>query len=229
MIGWEEVQYMKLKLTIILGLMALIVSGTSLQADFIQCGVGVCSGSTFADIINGTELEDQIAASLGNDVAFGNDGPDNIAGQNGNDLLFGGNGSDIVDGGTENDNILAGPDDGLYRQDVFGRDDNDTFYVFASETSTCLNILGGTGQDTVNLIGFGPYSAQYPFGQTGNFNGPILVVDPIAGGNILIWVQDQDDGGNETIHGLPSPNVKVLSQVESGALNCPELHPIFPT
>jgi Ca2+-binding RTX toxin-like protein len=201
--------------------MALVASGASLQAEFIQCLGGPCGGLDNADIINGSDLFDDISGGMGNDVIFGNDGPEFIDGDEGSDILFGGNGSDVIEGSDGNDNLLAGPDDGMYSQYAFGGSDNDSFFAFASETSTCLFIEGFVDQDTVNLIGFGPYSAKQPFGQTGWVEGWILVVDPIAGGNVLILVHKDDDFGTETIHGLPSPNVTILDIDGLEALNCP--------
>lgn len=215
---------MKLKLMVVLGLMALITSGASLQAEFIQCLGNLCFGTDNADIINGSDLYDEIHGLIGNDVIFGNGGPDLIVGFEGADTLFGGKGSDFIVGSDGDDNLLPGPDDGIYSQSAVGHTGNNSFFTFASETSTCLTLYGNPGQDTVNLIGFGPYSAQHPFGQMGWDNGWILVVDPIAGGNVLIRVAENDDSGAETIHGLPSPNVTIIAG-KGEEFGCPDIPP----
>jgi Ca2+-binding RTX toxin-like protein len=217
---------MKLKLLIVIGLMALIASSVSLEADFIQCvGAGGCDGSNFADIINGSILFDVIEGFDGNDLIFGNDGPDTILGFEGLDILFGGNGSDEMGGLDGNDHLLPGPDDGIYSQGARGDEGNDVLYTFASETSTCLFLFGWIGQDTVNLIGYGPYSALHPFGQTGWDTGWVVVTDPILGGNVLIRVEEDNDDGVDVIHGLTTPNVTIMTDQEINTLLCPALHP----
>jgi Ca2+-binding RTX toxin-like protein len=217
---------MKLKLTVLLGVMALIAFSTLLPADFVQCpGESQCDGTANSDIINGSPLFDVIVGELGDDIVFGNDGPDSIYSQDDNDIAFGGNGSDWLDTGEGDDKLLPGPDDGIFHQTAVGGPDNDSFYTFASETSTCLYLAGDDGQDVAHLIGLGPYTAQQPFGQTGWVDGWVLAVDPISGGNILIWVTEDDDSGVETIHGLPSPNVTIIDLDGLSALDCPEYHP----
>jgi hypothetical protein len=76
-----------------------------------------------------------------------------------------------------------------------------------------LFINGGPGNDAVNLIGFGPYSATTPFGIPNVEPGVILTVDPITGGRIFVDVNPNGDGA-ETINGLLMPNPIFLTNQE---------------
>jgi hypothetical protein len=226
--SWEEgIETMKIKLMVVFGLLTLIVSGASLQADWVQCLGGVCPGTNSGDLINGSNEHDHIPAAQGDDVIFGNDGPDRFISSGGNDLLFGGNGSDNLVAEGDNDIVLPGPDDGAFRQFVSGGFGNDSMVTFASETMTCLFYNAGGGVDTATLVGFGPYSAQHPFGQAGFGDAYILEVDPIAGGNVLIYVSELTEFGAETIFGLTSPTPTIIPDTDPIVQNCPPVHPAF--
>jgi hypothetical protein len=73
--------------------------------------------------------------------------------------------------------------------------------------------LGGEGFDVLHLIGFGPYVAEYPFGQPEPIpaNSNLVIQDPIAGGYVIVSLDNDADTDNmERINGLPSPNVTLL-------------------
>jgi hypothetical protein len=97
-----------------------------------------------------------------------------------------------------------------------GSGGNDRFIVFAGEIFGCLTVFGGTGVDEANLIGFGPYSTQKPFGLSNFGDGYVLITDPITNGIIAIYVSEDDDGGIEVINGLSSPNVTIVDEVPEG-------------
>jgi hypothetical protein len=154
---------------------------------------------------------DDIDGGLGDDFISGNDGADDLSGNDGDDLIFGGLGSDYLRGDLGNDILVPGPDgEPNYMQCVDGGGGNDITTVFVSQTTGCLVINDGGGNDLVNLIGFGPYSAQHPFGQTGFADDWVYLVDPIGGGDIFISVDETTDGGIEVINGLLSPNVTIV-------------------
>jgi Ca2+-binding RTX toxin-like protein len=228
----------KLLLIGILSLIGLGLIVAPIQADFIQCdGVNECVGTEFADVINGTPVLDEIGGLDGNDTIFAGDNPiannasvmdkeavgglmfgvsrnflvfiaEPISGGPGNDFISGGPGSDSIYGEAGNDIILAGTDNPTYGQIVEGNDGNDTVHVLVGDVGACLLIYGGSGSDSVNLFGFGPYSAQPPFGLApGWTEGWIHEIDPIAGGDIFIYVVENGDAGTEFINGLLSPNV----------------------
>jgi Ca2+-binding RTX toxin-like protein len=76
------------------------------------------------DVLEGTDLADQISGGQGNDLLLGNDGDDLLAGQSDNDWLYGGDGDDMLSGGTGNDMLTGGPRGGA---------DSDTF-VFGAKS-----------------------------------------------------------------------------------------------
>jgi hypothetical protein len=201
--------------------MALALMASPIQADFVQCdGGGACNGTDNSDIINGNSDANDINANGGSDVAFGNDGEDTLQGDDGNDISFGGAGDDDILGNDGNDIMLPGPDLASDSQQLTsGADGNDTTHVFVGEILGCLSIFDLGGADVANLIGFGPYSAQVPFGQPGFGAGVLVVMDPITNGIIAIAVSENDDTGVETINGLMTPNVTIVNAFPPG---CPD-------
>lgn len=220
---------------LLIGLLTLAASAVSIQADFIQCpgGIGFCDIDTGvtdnADLINGTSGTDLVEALGGNDLVFGQGEVDRIDGDSGDDVIFGGPGSDTILGDTGNDILLPGPDSSDVFQLAFGDEGNDTLNVLASETQNCLLIEGGAGFDEVNLIGFGPYSADSPYGQPGFGTGYIRIVDPIAGGRIFILVEENGANHVERVNGLLSPNVTIISDGEfTDEIETTDPCPMFP-
>ena len=108
--------------------------------------------------------------------------------------------------------IFIGLGDNLLQVD----EGNDTFNVFAGEILGCLSIESGEGLDVLNLIGFGPYSATAPFGQTGFGAAFVQIFDPITGGQIVVEVSENDDTGAEIINGLLSPNPTIVDTLPEG-------------
>jgi Ca2+-binding RTX toxin-like protein len=212
----------------VFGFLALGLNASQLEANFVQCPViggpcGNAEGTTInADVINGSATVDEIAGDGGNDLVFGHEGNDSLFGNLDDDVLFGGLGSDYVDGGHGNDILFAGPDDGVFRQDIWGDLGQDTANVLVGETTTCLFIANFSGEDSVNLLGFGPYTATKPFGQPGFVDGFIYLVDPISGGGIFIYVSEANDEGTETINGLLSPNATIVPTDDPIVEACPE-------
>ena len=84
--------------------------------------------------ITGTNRDDTLVGTAGNDVICGGNGDDTIDGMGGNDVLIGGNGRDTLMGGAGNDLLLGGNG----KDHVEGGDGND-------------NLQGGNGQD--DLVG----------------------------------------------------------------------------
>ena len=94
------------------------------------------------DLLNGTDI--------GNDI-YGGDGNDTINGLGGDDTLVGGNGDDRLDGGAGNDFIVAGTGDdvasgGDGRDVINGFDGADTLDGGAGND----RLFGGNGDDTLN-------------------------------------------------------------------------------
>ena len=94
------------------------------------------------DPIEGTDGDDVLTGSEGNDLLIGHDGDDTLEGNGGNDRLSGGGGSDTLDGGSGND-VLTGSSG----SDILdGGEGNDVL----SGDSWSDVIYGNTGDDTVN-------------------------------------------------------------------------------
>jgi hypothetical protein len=210
------------KLLLITILLSSIFTLTS-QADFFLCILN-CFGSEKDDFMQGSNDDDEIIGGFGSDLIFGADGRDLVAGQQDDDILFGGMGSDMVLGEQGNDTIFPGPDDMYELQIAGGGIGNDTFYVFAGETVNCQFIVGDIDFDELFLIGFGPYSAEFPYGATGPIEtgSNIIIQDPIAGGFLFVSISD-NDSNMERIYGLTSPNVSILNTDETdefSSMNC---------
>ena len=94
------------------------------------------NGTPGDDVIVGLGGRDRIAGGAGNDLICGGEGIDIIKGQRGRDRIFGGPGKDRVFGNSGRDVVDGGPG----RDKVFGGGGLDT-------------ITGGPGNDIVNVFG----------------------------------------------------------------------------
>ena len=65
-------------------------------------------GTDEDDVIVGTDGNDQINGNSGDDIICGLNGTDNINGNNGNDIIFGGDGNDQINGNNDDDVLCAG-------------------------------------------------------------------------------------------------------------------------
>jgi Ca2+-binding RTX toxin-like protein len=139
------------------------------------------------DLVNGFGGNDDIQAGAGSDVAEGQDGDDTIAGEAGNDTVGGGFGADSLVGGDGDDA-------------VFGDEGNDTLSGDAGKDL----ILGGTGDDSLD----GGAGDDIVVGQDGNdtahlgaghdqFSGAGASETVPDTGNDLVFGED----GNDTIVG----------------------------
>jgi Ca2+-binding RTX toxin-like protein len=65
----------------------------------LVCTGEYCTGSNANELILGTTGDDSINGKNGDDCIVGGDGNDMLNGDNGNDVLVGGSGTDTLDGG----------------------------------------------------------------------------------------------------------------------------------
>lgn len=114
-------------------------------------------GSNFQDRLFGSIGNNVIRGNSGNDRVFGQDGDDHLFGDDGNDSIFGGNGQDVLIGGNGDDSTTGAAGDdkllgGAGNDTQYGGDGadtldggpgNDTQYGGAGNDS----ILGGPGND----------------------------------------------------------------------------------
>lgn len=155
-------------------------------------------GTSGADEIEGSGLNEYVSGGLGNDTLWGQDGTDTLLGGDGDDILnggattsdlrdviYGGNGNDSADGGYGNDELRgdAGNDTliGSYGADtVIGGDDDDVLTAQAWGDV----LFGGNGNDFIN----GGYGYDRANGGTGADRFYHLGV----AGHGSDWVQDYD-------------------------------------
>jgi Ca2+-binding RTX toxin-like protein len=116
-------------------------------------------GTNGNDLIFGFEGNDKIDASNGDDCIIGGPGNDKLDGSNGNDVILGNEGNDTLDGSNGNDKMYGGEGndvfDGSNGDDYmiggFGNDrfdaSNGNDYVEGNEGDD--NMLGGNGNDTL--------------------------------------------------------------------------------
>ncbi|UKP00637.1 beta strand repeat-containing protein [Nostoc sp. UHCC 0870] len=110
------------------------------------------NGTNKNDILSGTPGNDTISGRNGNDAISGGEGDDTISGDNGNDILIGGGGNDILTGDNGND-ILTGGDGndiltgGSGKDILIGGDGNDI--LTGGDGKDILT--GGAGNDTFIL------------------------------------------------------------------------------
>ncbi|MGL4491143.1 MAG: calcium-binding protein [Rhizobiaceae bacterium] len=145
-------------------------------------------GSDFADILVGSNGENQFFASQGNDTIYGLNGDDNIQAGFGDDVLYGGNGTDFLVGQQGNDNIYGGADaDFLYGEDGF----DNARYDFA--TSAVYARLDGVAGASGEAIGDTFDSIEGIIGSA--FND--IFVGSSTGAEYLLG-----QGGNDVLYGL---------------------------
>ncbi|MEE9416556.1 MAG: matrixin family metalloprotease, partial [Acidimicrobiales bacterium] len=102
-------------------------------------GTATCNG--VAVTIAGTNGNDILVGSAGDDVILGRSGNDTIYGNGGNDIICGSTGSDTIFGGEGDDTIMGDGGDDVLR----GGDGNDLVYGGSGDD----NIKTGKGDDTI--------------------------------------------------------------------------------
>ena len=71
------------------------------------CGGGSCSGTNADELILGTAGDDEIDGKNGMDCIVGGGGNDNLNGGNDDDILIGNDGNDVLDGGPKKDSDVC--------------------------------------------------------------------------------------------------------------------------
>lgn len=94
----------------------------------------------FSKTIIGTNGDDNLKGSAGNDLIFARDGNDTVDGGAGSDCIVGGEGNDTLSGGTGDDVILGGNGD----DNLSGSSGNDSLFG----GSGINNLNGGSGMDS---------------------------------------------------------------------------------
>ncbi len=134
----------------------------------------------------GSNGNDTVASSNGNDMLVGGSGNDELSSYGGNDILIGGTGSDTIYGGDDNDVLLGGFGNdtligGSGDDTLIGGGNNDT-YVFSS-ADTKVNgdtIIDSTGDDGIIVDGVVLLgSAVEDVNNAGQFNLSVGGIDAV--------------------------------------------------
>lgn len=104
-------------------------------------------GTSQADSITGSELNNQLEGGAGNDFIFGAGGNDALIGGSGNDTLDGGIGNDLLGGGTDNDLLLGGSGSDA----LLGEAGNDVLNGYGFTLGEVDTLSGGSGRDSFVL------------------------------------------------------------------------------
>ncbi|MGQ7793183.1 M10 family metallopeptidase C-terminal domain-containing protein [Faunimonas sp. B44] len=156
-------------------------------------------GTQGNDTITGSSGDNVLSGHTGNDTIYGGIGNDTLNGGDGNDLLYGGFGTDTVNGGAGDDVIYVL--DGEFGDDVDGGAGTDT-YNFASFANYYVVINLGAGTSQVYSSGGAAFGPQNTVANIENVTGGALndIITGSSGNNILMGGAGNDvlDGGSGT-------------------------------
>jgi fibro-slime domain-containing protein len=105
----------------------------------LYCGL---PESSYDKVIRGTNGNDNLVGTNGNDLIFGYGGHDKIEGLKGNDCIFGGDGDDKINANHGDDTVFGG--NGYDK--IYGNDGNDKLYGENGNDK----IYGGNGNDYID-------------------------------------------------------------------------------
>lgn len=198
--------------------------------------------------INGTNGNDVLLGTLGDDIINGGNGNDYLYGDEGNDTLNGGGGDDTLDGWTGNDTLNGGNGNdtllGWYGNDVLnggsgndtlaGEFDDDTLdggsgkdFLSGGDGNDTLDggsdsdtLYGGEGNDT--LKGGSDGAVDYLYGEAGNDK-----LDGGSGSDVLAGGAGNDDiqggSGDDVISGDDSASAFGENLVVNGSFEDPAI------
>jgi signal peptidase I len=155
-----------------------------------------CAGTTFSQVIVGTEGNDVIHAGNwgalvfglgGDDIIFGGNSKDCLVGGGGNDTLVGGNGKDVLLGGEGNDTLHGGGDGdviqgGNGKDLIDGGDGIDACYGTSKDVFVgCETVAEGGSTPVPAPVDMAPPTAEEPSG--GN---PLPTTEPMLGRTVPV-------------------------------------------
>ncbi|QFS44965.1 calcium-binding protein [Nostoc sphaeroides] len=157
--------------------------------------MAIIDGSSFSDVLFGTDGNDVIFGNPGGSGLFDYDGYDTLFGFAGNDTLFGNNQDDILYGGDGNDILSGSGYSGLVEYDTLvGGAGSDTFVIGNSLLGVRYQGLGyATITDwnpSSDFILAGGFSSLYSFGNADLSGGFALDTQIYYGNDLIANVQD---------------------------------------
>ena len=116
---------------------------TKSGSSYVVFGTVPTLGTEGNDILNGTFGDDALYGRGGNDLIIGGEGVNTLLGEDGNDLIYGGFQTNYINGGNGNDGIYAPGGNNT----IYGGAGNDLIYSGSGDDL----ILGGAGNDWIFL------------------------------------------------------------------------------
>ena len=118
---------------------------TNSGSSYVVFGTVPTLGTEGNDILNGTFGDNALYGRGGNDLILGGEGVNTLLGEDGNDLIYGGFQTNYINGGNGNDGIYAPGGNNT----IYGGAGNDLIYSGSGDDL----ILGGAGNDWIFLGG----------------------------------------------------------------------------
>jgi Ca2+-binding RTX toxin-like protein len=118
---------------------------TNSGSSYVVFGKVPTKGTEGNDVLNGTFGDDALYGRGGNDIIFGGEGVNTLLGEDGNDRIYGGFQTDYINGGNGNDEIYAVGGNNT----IYGGAGNDSIHSGFGDDL----ILGGAGNDWIFLGG----------------------------------------------------------------------------
>ena len=209
-VGFDTLAFNTLSLGALVDLAAgtAVTTGSLNGIDVTVSSIERVMGSDFADVIEGSFKDEQLAGRDGNDTIRGRQGNDELFGNLGNDTLEGGAGSDLLHGGLGNDILRGGA----------GNDTASYASAYLGDLDTTGALFGGP---SVNLTApnFGGVFVNLNTGSSsGNHGNDTLIdIENIFGSiNNDILVGDNNSNvlsgeeGDDTLNGLGGNDYLIL-------------------
>ena len=105
----------------------------------LYCGL---PESAYSNVMRGTNGNDNLVGTQGNDLIIGNGGDDKVEALKGNDCIYGGDGNDRLNGNHGDDTIYGGNGN----DDIYGNEGNDSLYGEAGNDK----LYGNEGNDLID-------------------------------------------------------------------------------
>ncbi|UCG15470.1 MAG: tandem-95 repeat protein [Phycisphaerales bacterium] len=136
-----------------------LIGGSGLDTLTGGAGNDVMFGDQDDDTLYGGAGSDEVHGGAGNDEVHGGQQADVLFGDEGNDVLYGDEREDVLDGGLGEDQLYGGTDNDVLisgggNDHMDGGEQDDTFKFTGAQNGDVITVVGGTGTDTIHLVGY---------------------------------------------------------------------------